>query len=257
MGLFKKKIDVKKQESNIANIRNLDSTLRNDMNNQEIIVLLNSYLSINTSKPIDELYNKWLIDFTSSNELSIKSPNGIDYFHILVTPSRSNFNTLGIDYSEKDGNHVVQILIRINEEDNKILYTKREVERQIQGRNDDAQAMSNKTIIKNFIDGELRYHYEYCVESCFRLDQNFSNAYLSEVFVDMDCNAVKRIARIAENDWNKDNATATYYESDNYREKPFNDIYDVGHVTTKMELSDKSKFDKFISNSNNILSLKK
>lgn len=221
------------------------------LDNRELLRPIDIYLR-------DPLSNGYYIDFSSSNEVCLKNKHSKkDMVYLIVTPSLNNIESIAIKLITLDGRHEEEIIAQFKSDEEKVILTKREVEKVIQGRNHEVVSIKNNTSIKSFLHNKLRYNYEYSTETCFRIHQNYSKASLSEIFVDSDKSAVKRVACITEDEFYKDSVSITYYESNNYETLPFKDINCSLMFKDPMTQTTKEKFDEFISNQSKVVTLKR
>lgn len=232
------------------NVNNLYEVLNASIENRELFSIIEPYLFNPTE-------NDRYIETCSSNELCIKSKNSNnDIFHLLITPDLDSIENISIKIIFYDGRHEEDTIVQFTEDEGKIVVTKKVVEKIVQGKNLEVVAIRNKTTIKTYIDNQLRYDYEYETETNFKLNNNSAKSTLSETYVDLNGNAVKRVALITNYDFFKDPATITYYETNNYEAPPFNNRRAGGVYKIGMSVTTKEVFDDFISSQNNKLVLK-
>lgn len=236
-------------KENLNNAKSILGKIDNYLYNRELINIIGEYLSMLLNS------SKYYVDFSSDNEICIRRKKSNDMFHLLVTPSLNKINTIGIHVVEKNGLYEKEITAQFKED--QIVVTKMEIEKHAQGKKQEITSISNKTSLKNYLSGKLRYRYEYDTETCFRIHQNYSCATLSETFIDLDNNAVKRTAHISEDVCYDDPAAIVYYESDNCELLPFDNKYITSVEKENMTLSTQQKFEEFINGNNNIVNLKK
>lgn len=232
-------------------VKDILNSVNEIIDNYEIMSILYEHFS--------RLFNnkKYYVAFFNNNEICIKKNKSDDIFHLLITPSLDKFNTIAFHIVDKDGIYEQEVTIQFKDNGNQIIVTEHTIEKNIQGKNQEVLAISNKTRIRNYIEKDLRYDYNYDTETCFRMEQNYSCATLSEVFVDLDKNAVKRVGHISEDGYYDDPAEIIYYESNDYYQKPFDTKFRPGSENTKMQLSNEEKFNEFINANNNVINLRK
>lgn len=247
--MFEKCIFRMKQD--LERVSRIYNKLYDCIDNRELFKAFDSYLR-------DPLENGYYIDFSTDNEVCLKSRSSKnDMYHILITPSLQNIESIAIKIVYYDGRHEENIIAQFKNDEKKVVLTKRVVEKIIQGKKKEVVDITNNTTIKSYLNDELRYDYAYTSETCFRLHQNYSKSSLSETFIDSDNNAVRRVALITEDDFYQDPATITYYETNHFEAPPFKDR-DCGSLYRySMSLSTKEKFDEFISNKAKAVTLKR
>lgn len=227
-------------------------------NAKEMLDVLDSYLdnydlmsifSVQFNKLFDE--KKYYVSFSTDNEICIRTKKSEDMFHLLITPSLKKFNSLAFHIVSDNGIHEEEVTIQFKDNTKQVIVTEHIIDKSTQGKKREVLAISNKTNIRNYIKNELRYEYNYETETCFRIDQNYSCATLSETFVDLDHNAVRRVGHISEDGYYDNPADIVYYESNAYSVKPFDTRHHSIVENKNMGLSTEEKFYEFVNNANN------
>lgn len=240
-----------KAKEYLINVKKILEKLEDDISNNELYNIFFKYLGSYLKD------KKYYVDFASDNEVIIKKKRSKDMFHLVITPSLYRINSMGIEIVDKNGLYLENISVQFRDEGKQIVVTKTEIEKKVQGNKSEVASISNKTNIKNYIDKKLRYEYNYSTETCFRLSQNYSCATLSETFVDLNKNAVRRLARISEDEYYDSPAEIIYYEASDFVLPPFNDRYSSSYSFNDMNISTEQKFNDFVYGNNNIISLRR
>lgn len=228
-------------------VDNLYSELDDKINNRELF----NVIEANLHNPIEKGY---YIEYASTSEVSLKSRrSNADMFHILITPNVYNIQAIAIKHVYFDGRAEDEIVAQFNRDEKRVIVTKKEIGKTIDPKKSEVVEITNKTTINSYIDDLLRYTYEYKIGTTFRLKNNYSDATLEETFIGVNGSAVKRSAHITEDDFFKDPATITYYETDNYDAPPFENRYQGGTYIVGMNVTTKEVFDAFVSNNNQVL----
>lgn len=241
-----------KMKQDLEQVSKIYDRLYDFVDNRELWNVISKHL-------INPIEYGYYVDFVTDNEASLKGRTSKnDMFHILVTPSLRNIESIVMKIVDNDGLYEESVIAQFKNDEQKVVVTRRKVEKIIQGKKKEVVDIRNSTNIKSYLDDKLRYTYDYITETCFRLHQNYSKASLEETFIDEDKRAVKRVAVITEDEFYKDPVTINYYETKHLGASPFKNRYWDGILeNASMTVTSKETFDKFMKNQDEVVTLKR